>query len=261
MQMAQQQDQFVKLIGLSTFLEEQENLDESLDQMVAMAANILHSATCSIMLFKEDDAGEGFRLRIFAKHGDLPQRAYTEAVKVNDGIAGKVAATGQALLVKDISETEFFNLARRPDAKSRSFICTPIVINRKVIGVLNVSNPLDIRSYDYSDLNLSVFVALLVGKSVQVNQLQSLLKSKFAQLALAGEARQMISGAVSTSAIESDKVVKMLAKTFYKEMTKAGFHWDQIVSAATEILGLLNESLDRHNRRNSREGEKQGDCP
>ncbi len=252
------QDQFIKLIGLSTFLEEQRNLDESLDDIVSMAANILQSGTCSIMLFKEDEESDGFRLRLFAKHGDLPQKAFTEAVKVNDGIAGRVAATGKALLVQNIEETEFFNLARRPESANKSFICVPIVINRKVIGVLNVSNPLDARSFDYSDLNLSVFVALLVGKSVQVIQLQNLLKSRFAQLAIASQAQDLLAGAFNSDSYDTGKVVKMVAKTFYREMTKAGFQRDHIVSAATEIISQLSESLEKHDLRSKRESVREG---
>ncbi len=248
-----QYDQFIKLIGLSTFLEEQANMDESLDELVAMAANILQSTTCSIMLFKEDEESDDFRLRLFAKHGDLPPKAYTEAVKVNEGIAGRVAATGQALLVQDIGQTEFLPLARRPESANKSFICVPIVINRKVIGVLNVSNPVDGRSFDYSDLNLSVFVALLVGKSVQVNQLQGLLKSRFAQLAVASETHGLLTGAFNADSLDTGKVVKMVAKTFYREMTKAGFRREHIVSAATEIISLLSESLERHDLRSKRE--------
>lgn len=253
MESAHQYDQFIKLIGLSTFLEERINLDDSLDEMVAMAANILQAATCSIMLFKEDADTDGFRLRIFAKHGDLPQKAFTEAVKVNDGIAGKVAASGQALLVQNIEKTEFLNLARRPESANKSFICVPIVISRKVIGVLNVSNPVDGRSFDHSDLNLSVFVALLVGKSVQVHQLQGLLKSRFAQLAVASEEQGLLAGAFNAESLDTGKVVKMVAKTFYREMTKAGFRREHVVSAATEIISLLSDSLERHEVRSRRE--------
>ena len=92
---------FVKLVGMSTFLEQQEDLDDSLNDFAAMAANIINVENCSIMLFREGDKAGDFRLRVFAKTGYLPENAFQEAVKVNDGIAGRVAATGQALLVED----------------------------------------------------------------------------------------------------------------------------------------------------------------
>ena len=192
-----QQDQFLKMIGLSSFLEQQGSLDESLDEIVAKSASLLNIRNCSIMLFREDDLGDGVSLRMFAKYGSFPAKASTEAVKVNKGIAGKVAATAQPLLVQNIDQSEYFPLARTPDSPSKSFICVPIVIAGKVIGVLNVSNPVDNRCFDYNDLNLSVFVTLLIGRSVQVIQLQNLLKSKFAQMAIMRESKAAMDTAVN----------------------------------------------------------------
>ena len=252
-----QHNQFIKLVGLSSFLEQQANLDESLDEIVAMSANILNIRNCSIMMFREDDLGAGVSLRMFAKYGEVPQKAYTEAVKVNKGIAGRVAASAQPLLVQDIEKSEYLPLARTPDSPSKSFICVPIVIGGKVIGVLNVSNPVDNRCFDYNDLSLSVFVTLLIGKSVHVIHLQNLLKSKFAQMAVMQEAKEIIGDTFSLKDYDAEMMVKMLSKSFYKEMTKAGFTKNHIINAATEIIGLLNESLHRHDRRSQRETERE----
>jgi len=244
-------NQFIKLIGLSSFLDQQASLDESLDEIVAMSANILNTRNCSLMLFREDEQGEGegMCLRMFAKYGEFPPKAYTEAVKVNNGIAGRVAATAQPLLVQDIEQSEFLPLARTPDSPNKCFICVPIVIGGKVIGVLNVSNPADNRCFDHNDLNLSVFVTLLIGKSVQVIQLQNLLKSRFAQMAMASEAKNIISGALAPDRYDPEMLVKLLSKSFYKEMTKAGFTKNHIISAASEIISLLSNSLARHGMR------------
>jgi hypothetical protein len=50
-----------------------------------------------------------------------------------------------------------------------------------------------------------------------------------------------------------DQVAKILAKSFYKEMTRAGFGSSQIVNAATEIIAQLSGSLHRHSKRMERE--------
>ncbi|MBT1070910.1 GAF domain-containing protein [Pelotalea chapellei] len=253
LQNSHHQDQFIKLIGLSSFLEQQASLDESLDEIVAKSANILNIKNCSIMLFREDDMGDGMSLRIFAKFGEFPPKAATEAVKVNKGIAGKVAATAQPLLIQDIERSEYFPLARTPESPNKSFICVPIIISGKVIGVLNVSNPVDNRCFDYNDLNLSVFVTLLIGRSVQVIQLQNLLKSRFAQMAIIQETGAVMDSVLDTENYDADMLVKMLSKSFYREMTKAGFTKNHIIKAATEIISQLHESLARHDKRVKRE--------
>ena len=243
---------FTKLTGLATFLEEQTNLDESLTDVLVRAANLLSIETCSIMLFKEEQRSGTFSLRIFAKHGDLPSQAFREAVKVNDGIAGHVAATGEALLVRDIAESPFFPQARRPQDPQKSFISVPIVINRKVIGVINISNPKDGRCFDTDDLNLATFVALLTGKSIQVMQLQNLLKSRYVQLAVASESKTAARDAIDSIGQEPGKMAKILAKSFYREMANLGFGSDHIVAAATEIISQLNANLARHRQRMER---------
>jgi L-methionine (R)-S-oxide reductase len=244
-----QENQLIKLVGLSSFLEQQASLDESLEEIVAQSANILRIRNCSIMLFREDELGDGVSLKIFAKFGEFPPKASSEAVKVNKGIAGRVAATAQPLLVQDIANSEFFPLARRPDSPNKSFICVPIIISGKVIGVMNVSNAIDSRCFDQNDLTLSMFIALLIGKSVQVIQLQNVLNSNYVQMAVALETRGIAAGAVTPECYDADKLVKMLSKSFYREMTKAGLGKGNIINAASEIISLLTTTMTKHEKR------------
>ena len=126
--MSRSKQQVVELLDFSTFLDQCRIGDDNLDEVLTKAAALLNVRTCSIMLFRDEEKSGDFRLRIFAKVGDLPKQAFSEAVKVNQGIAGRVAATGEAMLVEDISKTELLPLARRPDHPSKSFICVPILI-------------------------------------------------------------------------------------------------------------------------------------
>jgi L-methionine (R)-S-oxide reductase len=248
-----QENQFIKLVGLSTFLEQQASLDESLEEIVAQAANILRIRNCSIMLFHADERGDGVSLKMFARFGAFAPQASSEAVKVNKGIAGRVAATGQPLLVQDIVNSEFFPLARTPDSPNKSFICVPIIIAGKVIGVMNVSNAVDSRCFDTNDLNLSIFIAHLIGKSVQVIQLQNMLNSNYIQMAVALETRGIPAGAVNPESYDADKLVKMLSKSFYREMTKAGLGKGHIINAASEIISLLTTTMTKHEKRVQRD--------
>lgn len=240
---------FVKLVGISTFLEQQEDLDESLNDFAAMAANILNVDNCSIMLFREGDKAGDFRLRVFAKTGHLPEVAFREAVKVNDGIAGRVAATGQALLVEDITRSPYLPLARAPEGTSKCFISVPVLIGAKVVGVINLSNPRDGRCFSGDDLALASFVALLVGKSIQVVQLQNVLRSRFAQMAISRDTKSLVASKVTELYQDPARLARVAAKTFYREMTRAGLGTSHILNAATEIVGLLGDNLKKHKRR------------
>lgn len=70
--------------------------------------------------------------------------------------------------------------------------------------------------------------------------MQSLLRSNYAQFALAQERNlEFISIGQNPGS-----AAKILAKTFYNEMSKAGFGADHIITTATEILSLLSEERE-----------------
>jgi hypothetical protein len=92
-------------------------------------------------------------------------------------------------------------------------------------------------------------LALFIGKAVQVSQLQGLLDSRFAQLALLRELEDSVGRGAATAYRQPDEVARILAKSFFKEMTKAGFGARQIVYAASELIEQLNNNLQRHRKR------------
>ncbi len=240
---------FLKLIDLSQFLDQQTSLDNCLRDLAALAAGIVDTSNCSIMLLHRSTETDDFCLRVFAHHGVLPASSLQEAVKVSKGIAGRVAAAGKPVLVEDINNSPYRKLARCPDHAGKSFISIPIHSGNKVIGVINFSNPNTKHCFDQQDLHQANFVGLLVEKSIQVIQLQNILQSKFVQLAISQETKTLVNHTIASAIREPAKLAKIVAKTFYQEMTKAGFTANQIVAAAGEIISLLNQNLGKHKKR------------
>jgi len=238
----------IKLVGLANFLEQQTDQEESLNHLAALAATMLESENCSIMLLNEED-GSGETMKVFASHGYLPEAAYTEKAKHRQGIAGQVASSGKGLLVNDIENSPYASKARWPERKHKGFMAAPIFIGPKVLGVINVNTPTDERQYEDKDLFVLSTVALVVGKSIQVVQLQNLLKSRFAQIAMMQEAEGIVGNALVYGTCSPARMSKALGKAFYKEMHKAGFGDDHIISAATEVIDLLGRKIKRHQRR------------
>lgn len=237
-----------RLHDLSFFLQAQGSLEDSLKQMAGMAAKLLNAASCSIMLLDERDEKD-VRLRVFAAHGELPEAAFRESARKGEGIAGHVLASGKSLLVEDISQSEFIQAARRLTRGAKSLVSAPILIDGRIIGVINATDPKTRAAFTLDDLNLLDVAALFIGKSLQVQQLQGLLNSRFAQMALAQEAQTMVGGAMAAMSQNPNQMAKILAKSFFKEMTRAGFSATQIIHAASEIITQLNESLGKHSKR------------
>jgi signal transduction protein with GAF and PtsI domain len=248
--MTQVDNQLIRLQDLRQFLSG-DSLEHSLAQQAALTARLVGAECCSVMLLNHGDRDD-LRMSICATHGPLPSAALTASIGKGDGICGKVLASGRSLLIEDISRSELAPLARRPDDLRRSLMSSPIYIDGKVVGVVNLCGARDKVAFNDADLGLLDVVALFIGKSIQVLQLQGLLDSRFAQLALFREVTQVqkkVGNSVRTAYQNPDDVAKILARSFFKEMTKAGFRSNQIVYAASELIDQLNNNLQRHHKR------------
>lgn len=220
---------------------------DDLSAHAALAAELVGAEICSVMLVNGE--GDNARMSIAASYGPLAQDAVATHVARGEGLAGQVLASGAPLLVDDILASPYAALARRPDAPGRSLMLAPIRIDGRVVGTLTASCGGAKSCFCERDLALLETVALFVGRAVQMRQLRGILASRFTQLALAQE----VQGSVATIAYQKpDHVARLLARSFYREMARAGFDSGQIVQAASEIIAQLNGSIARHNAREGR---------
>ncbi len=246
--------QLLRLRDMSCFLEEAGSLDDNLLKLAERTAGILGARNCSILLLNEGEPGDP-HMRVCAAYGLLPAAAYQEAVRKGEGIAGHVVATGESLLVEDIGQSPFVAHARRAGEPDKSLLCCPIRISACIAGVVNVTGRDSGRPFTRTDLNLLDVAALFIGKSIQTMQLQNILNSRFAQLAVAQQVAQ--AGAPLGNALHNpDKVARIIAKSFYREMIRTGFGPAQVIHVASDLIAQLNSQLQRHNKRLGRRGSK-----
>jgi len=236
----------VKLHDLRDFLAA-ESLEASLDRQAATTAALVGATSCSIMLLNTGE-GQNMRMSVYARHGDLPDAALKASVARGEGIAGYVLDTGESLLVSDLAQSRFARLARRSDDVNGSLMCAPIRIDGRIAGVVNAATHAPQPPFGETALRLLETAALFLGKAIQVQQLQRLLDSRFAQLALLQEARQKVGESVTTAYRNPGDVARILARSFFREMTKAGFESAQIVSAASELISQLNAQLQERKK-------------
>jgi GAF domain-containing protein len=233
------ENRLVRLQDLQHFLAEG-SLDDCLQQQATLTAGLLGAGSCSIMLLNTG-APDHLRMTVHARFGNLPDAALAASVGEGEGICGRVLASGEPLLVEEIASSSLAALAQGRDGIGGSLMCAPLRIDGKIVGVINVAGAKDGPAFTHGDLQLLNIIALFIGKSVQVQQLQRLLDSRFSQLALLQEARDQ--DKVRLAYRNPEDAAKILARSFFKEMTKAGFESGQIVSAATELIEQLNLKL------------------
>ncbi len=78
-------------------------------------------------------------LRVVAARG-LPDGVVGSAeVRVGEGIAGKVVQMGEPVLVEDIAADPRFGKANQPKYGSGAFMCLPVRVEDRIIGVVNLA--------------------------------------------------------------------------------------------------------------------------
>ncbi len=127
-----------------------ENKEAFLRTTLELAAELIGASSGSIMLLDHEQK----LLRIRATLGMNLQLAKSLTVKLGSGIAGKVARSGQAMVVNDIAKDKRTTGHNRPRFKTGSFISMPLQFKQLVIGVLNLSDKKSRLPFDDADLEL-----------------------------------------------------------------------------------------------------------
>lgn len=118
---------------------------------VEAAADVLGAAKTSLMLL--DDAGH--ELRVAAVRGRKLEAPEMDGVAVGGGVAGRVLARGEGLLVADRGSDERLGPADAPGRyDTGSFAVTPLGVGARAIGVLCAADPTDGTPFDDEDLAL-----------------------------------------------------------------------------------------------------------
>ena len=111
-------------------------------------------------------------------------------VKVGEGVAGKVVEMGEPVLVDDIATDPRFNRSNNPQYGNGSFICMPIRVGDRVIGVINMAKRRDgaasdaLRMPPFGSTDLQFLNALMtyIGYAVDNSRLLEEAQSSATQL-------------------------------------------------------------------------------
>ena len=237
-----------RLQDLSAFLETGGTLEENLGELTGIAARTLDATRVSVMLLSEGE-GTHLKLRLAAASSELPKQAWAERVGVGEGIAGQVVAGGRALLVPEIANSAHAGRGRSSAGGAPGLMVVPVAVAGKVLGVINAAGRTHGGRFDEHHLALFQIVAGFVARTIQVVQLRKLLDSRFAQHALATHSVETATDRAFDPAYDADKMAKILAKSFFKEMTRAGFTPNHIIRAASEIISHVSSTVTKYKRR------------
>ncbi len=143
---------------------------ELLSVILKLATESSRAERGSIMLLAEDNT-----LRVEIAKGMDEEVVRKIRVPLGEGISGKAAKEGKPLLISGKAKgEEFARLMDRSDVKSS--MCVPLVVNGRVIGVINVSSNESSHSFTDEDLdfliNLSGLAAEVIYRSNEYEKLR-----------------------------------------------------------------------------------------
>jgi two-component sensor histidine kinase len=108
-------------------------LDEMLGLIVDMAARVMRAKVCSLMLLDEEN-----RLVLRATQSLSPAYRDKPPLKIGEGAAGRVAQTGELMVVEDVRSDpryRYADIARQEELCS--LICAPLRVRERIVGVFN----------------------------------------------------------------------------------------------------------------------------
>ncbi len=169
-------DRFAEVSELTKTITNIRNYETLLQTILDKSADLLKAEQGSLMLLdQETDV-----LLVEAKKGNI--EGLMEKIRINrgEGIAGRVAELGEAILVENLENDPRVRQINRKHYKTRSFVSVPLKIDDRVIGVLNLSDKTSGEVFDEEDLKLiqsfATHAAIVMERNVFYNRSEELKK-------------------------------------------------------------------------------------
>jgi diguanylate cyclase (GGDEF)-like protein len=169
-------DRFAAISELMKSITSIQDYETLIRTILDISAELLKAEQGSLMLLDHETDG----LLLEAKKGVV--EGVTEKTRINrgEGIAGKVAELGEALLVENVENDPRIMQKNRQHYKTRSCISVPLKIDGRIIGVLNLSDKTTGEVFSEEDLQLiqsfATQAAVVMERNVFYNKTEELKK-------------------------------------------------------------------------------------
>ena len=176
--------QFDSLMRVSQSIASEHYLDEILNLIVVVTAEMLNSKICSVMLLDEKKK----ELFIKATQSLSPDYRKKPNIKVNASLSGEVIKAKRALAVYDVIKEKRYSyrdLAKRENLTS--MVAVPMIVKDRAIGIINVYTQMP-----YSFTKEEIDILQMVANQAAVAVENTKLMEESIRVKQALEARKLI---------------------------------------------------------------------
>ena len=137
------------LNNISLELTRTTDLDVLLNKIIEYAAMIVKAEAASILLLDKKKNELYFKASLGKKSKEIKKYK----IKVGEGIAGWVAEKGKSLIVENVAKDTRWNKSIDSSSKftTKSLICVPLILEKEIMGVMEVINKKDNEFFDKND--------------------------------------------------------------------------------------------------------------
>ena len=149
------------LVDASAAINSARGLDETLSAITRAAAAVMNAEQASIIMLDRIRGKQVFKAAV----GDMAKRLVGVEYDAGVGISGKVLASGQAVIVNDVSrdKAHYKEIDELTARTTRSLIAAPLIHKGGKLGVVEVLNPLGSPRFGETDLELCRIFANLAA--------------------------------------------------------------------------------------------------
>lgn len=169
----------------------------------------------------------------------------------NNGQKGVFVDTNQTDWSVMEADSANGNSQLRVHHPTKDKLAMPLYIRDEVVGYLCVTKGRQQHDFEHSSIDANQFILLsqYIGHAIEMQQIRQLLASRYTAAAWSRSEQEASADqdGMFTRLVDSvkypNKVAKIIAKSFYKDLRKAGFEPKQILVVASEIIENLNETF------------------
>ncbi len=184
---------------VSRFLDLQQILNNALDKTL----EVMQIEAGGIYLLDEETG----MLTLAAQHGFSPQFvAEIDGLKVGEGFSGRVAQSGQPLVIKDIAADARLTRVVVREEGLRSLVSVPLSSKRKVLGTL-FAITYGYREFTEQDVQLLTSIGNQIGVAIENAHLFEAERQRRQEATLLAEMAKLISGT-----LDLDEVLRLTAE-------------------------------------------------
>jgi len=240
---------YVALVECGKQLSAEVDINELLQQILNKAAELTDSPDGSVLLHDEERHGLYFA-SVIGESAPMLMKKWGESsnqrVPMNEGIAGLVFTTGEALVVDSLEadRRHYKGIDRQTNRKTKSMICVPLTFASERIGVIQILNK---RTGNYTQRDRLLLQNFAGQASVALRNAR-LFKDLLAHMGLysSHEAVVDLVSQLRKPAKEETLTILFADMRGFTQLCQVVHSPQRIQSLLDEFLGMLSEQVTYH---------------